>query len=614
MAKLIGTAGHVDHGKTALIRALTGIDADRLPEEKRRGLTIDIGFAWLDLPKVGRVSIVDVPGHERFLTNMLVGALGIDVALLCVAADESVMPQTREHFQILELLPVDRMVVALTRADLADETSRAIAAEEVAGLLSGTRFAGSPVIPASAITGEGLETLRSALIDALGEPEGVQRRDWYLPVDRVFTVKGHGAVVTGTLAQGVVHEGDVAEVMPGRRQVRVRSIQSHDEARTSSEKGTRTALNLAGIKAEELHRGQAIGTPGVLFESAVVDAKVRWLGEPKHGARVRVSVGAAEAIARQFLSDADPETVQLRLESPVAVALGQPLIIRRYSPPDLIGGGRVVVPQAKARRRSAPVAATAGEADDDETRIERLVGSSRDGMPTDEVCRVLGRSPQSLGDTFEKLKTSGRLLGFAGWWMTPETYEDCAGRLLEALMALHRETPTHVLLPREPAVARAGLQWRGKPLDRILARLAEQGRLRQSGTAIGHPDHQAQLNPRQRELLDRVKAEFERAGLNVPGEKEVAEALRVPPQAVSQILRVGMESGELVRVAEGLIYAKSQLDALASWVRESLGGKPFTASEFRERAGTTRKYAIPLLEYLDAKGVTVRRGDTRSLA
>ncbi|HZH98736.1 MAG TPA: selenocysteine-specific translation elongation factor [Fimbriimonadaceae bacterium] len=614
MAKLIGTAGHVDHGKTSLIHALTGIDADRLPEEKKRGMTIDIGFAYLDLPGLGRVSIVDVPGHEKFVTNMLVGALGIDVALLCVSADEAVMPQTREHFQILQLLPVDRMVVALTRADLADDETRGMAELDVAELLEGTRFEGCPVIPVSAHTGEGIDTLRTALQRALKEAEKAQdskaNLPWYLPIDRVFAVKGHGCVVTGTLAQGQVKVGDRAFIEPEHLEVRVRAIHSHGDALDASDRGRRTALNLGGVKVEDVRRGQAIGEPGALFPTKVLDASVTWVGERKHGLRVRVSIGSEEAIGKIFLSDVEPDLAQLRLESTIACALHQPLIIRRYSPPDLIAGGKVVVPQAKPRRKSEEVRLVQAGGSDEES-ILGVVGATPAGVETEEICRVLGKSPQALGDAFEKLSKEGRVLGFAGLWFSPEGFADARQKLFAALQSLHAKHPTQAALPRETVLQAASLPWRGKALDRILAHLSSEGSLTVSGTTIRDPQFKLQLSPKQRAFLDRVIEVLERSGVNVPGSRELAEAVHAPPQAIEEILRLGAEAGELVRVAEGLYYTRAGVERIKATVREISGGKPFPASAFRDAVGSSRKYVIPLLEYFDTIRFTLRVGDNR---
>jgi selenocysteine-specific elongation factor len=609
MANLIGTAGHVDHGKTTLIRALTGIDADRLPEEKRRGLTIDIGFAHLDLPGVGRVSIVDVPGHERFIANMLVGALGMDVVLLCVAADESVMPQTVEHFQIVELLPVERMVVALTRSDLVDSDTLSIASEEVKELLGTTRFAGSPIVPVSATHATGLEELKARLTDALKSPTPAHQGAWYMPIDRAFTVKGHGVVVTGTLAQGTVHEGDNAVLFPGGQEARVRSVQNHDQQVQASEKGKRTALNLGGVKTDEVLRGMVVGAPGALFESSFLDGRVRWLKRPRHGARVRVSIGSDEAIAKAFLNDHDPALVQLRFERPVGVAKGQPFIVRQYSPPVLLGGGRVTMPQAKARRKSEQVATVESRSEADSVLL--AVAQEPDGLENNELCRIVGKSPQALGDTLEELKSSGALLGFAGLWMTQETFAVASQSFLDALAALHEAEPTKLFHPREATVAAAKLKWSGKPLDRIVSRLAEEGKVRAQGTQVALTGFRVRFSDKQQALLDRVIAELSKHGLSAPSLRDVSANLKVPPQAVEEIVRIAIAAGLVVRLEDGVFVPTQVVEDTINKLRAEFKGRRFSASEFREAMGTTRKYAIPLLEHLDAKGVTVRQGDVR---
>ncbi|MCB8932433.1 MAG: selenocysteine-specific translation elongation factor [Fimbriimonadaceae bacterium] len=609
MARLIGTAGHVDHGKTTLIRALTGIDADRLPEEKKRGMTIDIGFAYIDLPGIGRASIVDVPGHERFLTNMLVGALGIDVALLCVASDESVMPQTREHLQILELLPVERLIVAMTRSDLADEETRMIAREEIEELVAASRFQSVPILEVSAVTGQGIDALRQALAEGLSGDEAPEPGPWYLPIDRVFGVKGHGCVVTGTLAQGAVAAGDRAVLQPGGLEVRVRAIHSHDESLQKAEHGRRTALNLGGVKLEDVHRGMVVGEPGGVFETTLMDARVRWLQRPKHGARVRVSAGAEEVIAKAFHNDGEPEIVQLRLESPLAVAHRQPVIIRRYSPPELLGGGRVIVPHARQRRKSEAFAPVADTGSNEDAILEAL--GDRPGVSTDEVCRLLGKTPQALGKAFETLSADRRVRGFAGLWFRTEAFEAAVATFLAALADAHEKQPGTAYLPRERISEASGLRWSGKPLDRILAALAAEERIAVSGTGVRHPEFQLKLTERQRQLLDRVKGALEAEAINVPGPNDLARTLAVPPQAVDEILRLGVEAGEIVRVDEGLFYTQAQIAGVKQRTIEVAQGKPFAAAQFRDAVGTTRKYAIPLLEYLDRIRFTTRVGDQR---
>ncbi len=612
MARLIGTAGHVDHGKTTLIRALTGIDADRLPEEKARGMTLDVGFAYIELPTFGRVSIVDVPGHEKFIHNMLVGALGIDVALLCVAADEGVMPQTREHVEILGLLPVQTMVVALTRADLADADTRALASEEVRELLAEGRFAGAKIIPVSATNGEGLDELLTALVEALSQAASVEGGPWYLPIDRVFAVKGHGVVVTGTLAQGVVRAGETAWIEPGHREVRVRSIHWHGDQVETSEKGKRTALNLGGVKLEDVHRGMAVGAPGALFESNCIDVELRWLVEPKHGQRVRVSLGADEVMGKAFLNEHDSTLVQVRLESPVAAALNQPVIVRRYSPMTLLGGGRVIVPLARPRRkgeRFEPILAAAS----DEDAILQALGDSPDGLMTEEICRLLGRTPQALGSAFESLSKAGpggpKVFGFGGRWLSAAGFREGSSRLLQALDQMHGAAPQAALHPREKVVAKSGLAWAGKPLDRILGRLAQDGAIIVEGSGIRSAAFRLQLSDKQRSFLDRVKAQLDAAGANVPAPAELARALVVPPQAVEEILRLGEEAKEVVRIEAGVYYTVGQIETFK--VRLKALGRPFSAAEVRDAIGSSRKYVIPLLEHLDAIDFTLRQGDLR---
>lgn len=628
MARLIGTAGHVDHGKTTLIRALTGIDADRLPEEKKRGMTIDIGFAYIDFPEIGRVSIVDVPGHEKFIHNMLVGALGVDVVLLCVAADEGVKPQTREHFDIIRLLPAQKMVVALTRADLADEDTRELAKLDVESLLDGTRFEDSPILSVSAVTGEGLDELRKRLVDGLAvgdDPSPVPSGHrpsptrgggdsslWYLPIDRVFSVKGHGVVVTGTLARGVVLSGDRALIQPGNWEVRVRGIHRHDEPAESAEPGSRVALNLAGLKLEDIHRGMAVGAPGSLFETQILDAEIEWLVAPKHNQRVRVSVGSEEAIGKVFLSNSDDKVAQFRLESTVAVALDQPLIVRRFSPMELMGGGRVVVPLAKVRRRSEKATIASGLPDAE--AILAGLGEDPNGVATEEICRRLGKTPQVLGPVFEKLLEGEMLQGYAGLWFSKAGFDEGTRRLLIALEELHQANPRVATLPREKVVSHAKLTWAGKPLDRIVAHLAQQGVIRADGTAIKSANFQVELTEKQTIFLARVKESLEAQGVNVPSVNELSKAVPAPVQAVDEILRLGIEAGEIVRVGDGLYYTRTQIEGLTEELRQAFKGKPFAASEFRDRFGTSRKYTIPLLEYFDSRRVTLRQGDLRNVS
>lgn len=608
MARLIGTAGHVDHGKTSLIRALTGIDADRLPEEKSRGMTIDLGFAHINLPGVGQTSIVDVPGHERFLANMLVGALGVDIALLCVAADEGPKPQTIEHLAILNLLPIERIIVALTRADLADDDTRELSEAFVRELLTSTRFAQAPIHAVSAVTGEGIEQLREALAKELTLKSTAKPGNWYIPVDRSFVVKGQGVVITGTLMQGSLHEGEQAELQPQALPVKVRGIQRHDHSESAAEFGMRTAVRLGGVELAQVARGCILAQPGTAFRTDCLDLQVRWLETPKHNSRIRLSIGADEVIGRLILQDEATDWAQVRLSRETAAVSGQPFILRSYSPAHILGGGRVRVVQAERRRSKGEQNSV--ELDDSiENQVVGVISNQPKGMKTEDVCRVLGTTPQQLGDVFEHLIQHGSLLGFAGLWFTPDHFLATTETLEQALLEWHSKNPTEAGAPRDIVLREARLGWAEKPLARILSHLQSEGKVRIEGNKIAHADFAIQLNARQESLLQRVEAALDSGGFSVPGTRALAQELKVPPQAIEEILKIGVQAKRLVRVGDDLHYTMRQLLDIEARVREF--DHPFSATEFKDLLNTSRKYAIPLLELSDARGWTQRQGDVR---
>jgi selenocysteine-specific elongation factor len=615
MAYLIGSAGHVDHGKTTLIAALTGIRADRLPEEKARGMTIDLGYAFIELDGIGRVSIVDVPGHERFIKNMLAGASGVDVAMLCVAADEGVMPQTREHFQILRLLEAGSMVVALTKIDMVDEDSIAIAELDVAQLLDGTEFAGAPIVRVSAHSGEGLDELRLKLKEAIA---GLGPRDlgrtWFLPIDRVFTVEGHGTIVTGTLASGRVSEGEEGELMPGSHRVRIRSVQTHGEKSSSAEAGMRTALNVSGVRKETIHRGQAMGSMGSLFESECINVRLAPVEKIQHSERVRVHLGTGEYIGRVFLFDNAPDHAQLRLEESAACARGQRAVIRKYSPPTILAGAEIVTPNAKPRRKNDTDISellkqeTSTEAGLSE-RILSVVNRNALGVSTDRVCEALGETPQSLGTAFEELKATGKAIGFAGVWVSEQHYRGLADRVNVTLETLHSEKPQSAGLPKSQVLAESGIGWPAKSFDRLLAKMAEDDLLVVKGSGIAHSGHRIVLNEKQEQLLSRVIAAMVNAGASAPSANDLSLSVGAPVQAIEEMLRLGVETGQILRVDDGIYYPPEVMDSLREKLRSF--GKPFTVAQFRDATQTTRKFALPILQYFDENRFTKRLGDER---
>lgn len=614
MAYLLGTAGHVDHGKTTLLAALTGIDADRLPEEKARGMTIDLGFAWIDLPEIGRVSIVDVPGHERFIKNMLAGASGVDVALLCVASNEGVMPQTREHFQILRLLEARSLIVALTKCDLTTEEEQEIAELDVRDLLSGGPFENAPIQRVSAQTGQGVEALKSLIATTLASlgDRPMSEKDWFLPIDRVFTVAGHGTVVTGTLARGKVRVGAEAEVLPGNLRARVRSIQVHGQPADIVEAGRRTAINLSGVKKEDLHRGQAVAAPGCLAETQILNVRLTPVAEIKHGQRVRLHIGSGEFIGKLFLFDYAPGFGQLRLEEPIACARGQRAVLRRYSPPDLLAGAEVVTPNATKRRKNdrAVVELLAGrEEGDDSERIYGELLRHLLGVETKDVCEALGATAQTLGDAFERLLNDGRAKSFAGMWVADKHLGEVRQVVVDALSRLHAQHPSGPAIPKSELLAEAKLAWSPKAFDRLIQHLDEEGAVVMHAGDVRLPEFRVRLSEKQEQLLQRVLSAMEKAGAAAPSVADLANDLRVPPQAVEEMIRLGLSAGKMVKVGEGLVYSSNTIEQLKQKARAI--GPRFTAAAFRDVTGSSRKYAIPLLEYFDSIRFTRRVGDER---
>lgn len=607
MARLLGTAGHVDHGKTTLIRALTGTDADRLPEEKKRGLTIDLGYASLELPKAGPVSIVDVPGHERFVTNMLAGATSIGTALLCVAADEGVMPQTREHFSILQLLPVSRLVVAITKSDTMPPES---AMQDVAELLKETRFAGSPMVAVSAQSGAGLDELKSALDEALSEPAETGK-PWHLPVDRVFTVKGHGTVITGSLAGGTVKAGSEAIIQPGSIKVRIKAIHVHDEPQESAEPGMRVALNLTGVDAKQVSRGCIVGEPGSVIETDRLDVRLSWLEKPRHAETIRLAIGAADHVGRVFLNDHDEDLAQVVLPERAAVVQGAPIVIRRHSPADLLGGGSVTRPQATPRRKSDKVSAAAPDAPLEQQII--AAAEQSDGIALSELAQMLGREADALKPKLQELLEKGHLHAFGGRLLSPDSYAGIRQRFTDALGRLHDEHPKQAAFPREQATKAAGLTWTHRPLERLLQRLAQEEVIRLAGAKLALPGRGVELTEKQERFLSRLCQELDKELASPPSPDEIAQRLNVPPQAVVGILRLGVESERLHRIEEGIYITASGEQVMRQKLREQIGEKPFSPGDVRSAIGGSRKTLIPLLEWWDKQGFTLRQGGQRRI-
>lgn len=622
---VVGTAGHVDHGKSTLVKALTGIDPDRLAEEKVRAMTIDLGFAWFSLPGGQQVSVVDVPGHERFIKNMLAGVGGIDAALLVIAADEGPMPQTREHLAILDLLGVETGVVALTKADLVDADWLDLVREEVQETLAATTLATSPIVPVSAITGAGLDDLRATLVASLTTaPHRNAGRAPRLPVDRVFSVSGFGTVVTGTLIGGELGIGDELRIYPGARTARIRGLQSHQAKVSRARPGSRTAVNLSGVTTEEVHRGDVLAPAGLMTPSQRLDVRLHLLGSSpvtlKQNDEVDFFSGAAELPARVTLLDRERlepgETawVQLRFRASVAVMKGDRFIIRRPSPSETIGGGDVIDANPSRHKRFRPETLAALETlaagSPDEIVLQLLereplelreVRSAASGLTPAQVDEAIGQllaegDAVRLGGAPGEPKQTDFLASMARW-------ESLRGALGDVLAAFHAAQPLRPGIAREEARSRLAI---GRPrlFDAIVASAVAADAVVDDGATLRLPDFRMQLDPPRRAEADRFLAALATHPFSPPGPHEFAIDLAT--------LNALEHLGEVVKVADGVYFAPDAWERLVAGTLALIDAEgALTLARFRDYFGTSRKYAQAALEHLDRLKFTRRAGDDR---
>jgi selenocysteine-specific elongation factor len=630
---VLGTAGHIDHGKTALVRALSGVDTDRLPEEKQRGITIDLGFARMRLGEY-QLALIDVPGHERFIRNMLAGASGLDLAMLVVAADDSVMPQTREHLEILRLLGLSGGVIALTKCDLAERAWLDLVQEEVRALVRGTFLEQAPVVRTSAVTGEGIDELKDVLraVCAAARPAddpGIFR----MAIDRSFTVAGHGTVVTGTVASGSVAAGDELEWQPAGRVVRVRGLQRHDQPADRIGRGSRAAVNLVGVHHSEVHRGQELSAPGYALATRILtvdviasEGAVRPL---QHRGRYKLHLGTAEVSAVLSLLEqngAAPGVAQLGqlfTAVPVAAVYGQPFVLRAESPPATLGGGRVIWPRSRRyRRRDQAVVDRLGRlrSNDRLERLRAVLGFL--GLETwteRRLCALTGLSPEQVASSLATLEASGSLIELPlGPRRTvrvlAETAADLEDRAMRALARLHAAHPRQAALPRAQLAAALPDLGNDALVGGLVDRLKARGKVVCDARTISLAGHEPKLSQGERKLKNELATAVKAGGFSPPFADELAAAAGPRGTVVAELLALLCDEQRLVAITPEFFLDLELEHELRRLINERLAdGSAITMSELRELLGTTRKYAVPLGEHLDRIGLTRRDGDLRRL-
>lgn len=621
----VGTAGHIDHGKSALVRALTGTDPDRLAEEQRRGMTLDLGFAHLDLPSGRRIGIVDVPGHEALIHNMLAGAGGMDLVMLVVAADEGAMPQTREHLDILRFLRIAGGVVVLSKLDLVtDPEWLAVVEEDLAAMVAGTPLEGAPVARVSSRTGEGLPQLVRTLDDLVARvPPRPSNGPVRLPVDRSFTMQGFGTVVTGTLWSGAIRPGDQLVILPHEREVRVRGVQVHGSAVPEARAGSRVAVNLVGVEKDEVRRGEVLATPGAFRATDRLDVRLRLLPSApplKQAARLHLHLGSAATVGRVALSDrahlapGDETLAQLRLEEPLVALHGDRFVVRRYSPTETLGGG-VVLNASPGRRRRAQAAAAleaANRSGAEALVVSAVAATGSAGLPPGAAAAAAGVDEAGAAGAIESAVTTGLLVERGGRLFARSVLDDLRRSVEEALRAYHQRAPWRRGMPREDLKSRVAGGATDRLFDGVVGDLLAEGRVEIHRGLLALAGFEPVVPDADRRARDAVMTALVGGGVSPPSVDDLRRL--AAPDAVDRMLQALMDDGLVVAVAPDLRFAASVVEQVRRMVVDTLRGDgEVTVATVRDRLRTSRKFALALLEFFDAARVTRRVGDRRVL-
>jgi selenocysteine-specific elongation factor len=623
---IVGTAGHIDHGKTALVKALTGTDADRLEEEKRRGITIDIGFAHLELPSPNgetlRLGFVDVPGHERFVRNMLAGIGGIDLVVLVIAADEGIMPQTREHFDICRLLGVRRGITVLNKSDAVDADTLEVVRSEVADFLRGSFLdpARSPLVAASSLTGAGIAEVKAALAKVASEATAKDSTALArLPVDRVFTMKGFGTVVTGTLVAGTIRKEEELEVFPAGKQVRVRGVQVHGSAAEAAIAGQRTALNLAGVSTEDLARGVTLATANTFRSTSRLDARLSLLKSAKplkDGARVHFHAFTKETIAEvrlygaKLLKPGAEAFAQLKLAEPVLLLPADRFIIRQFSPVITIGGGLVLDAAPLTRKRRAEETAafltTMLEGSPEPVLRARMERRGAAGLSLSEVVQEMNIRPEEA----DKIAARAGVVRSGAVLVSSAAFDEVTTRVIQALKTFHDANPLVAGIGKEELRNRVKLT--ADVFAAVLAKAMADKKLAVAGELVHLPGRGVVMKDEEAESKKIIEHAFQSAGLKVPLLKDVLTSLKVDKARAQKIMTLLFRDKVLIKISDDLVFHQSTLADLRKKIAALKSTTPkIDVARFKELTGVSRKYAIPLLEYLDRERVTRRVGDER---
>ncbi len=631
---VLGTAGHIDHGKTSLIRALTGIDTDRLKEEKRRGITIELGFAYLDLPDGTRLGIVDVPGHERFVKHMVAGATGIDLVALVIAADEGVMPQTREHLEICQLLRVKEGLVVLTKIDLVDDGEWVdMVEEDIRDFLKGTFLEKAPIVRVSAVTGEGLDTLQQILFHMVPKvPARSTSGPFRMSIDRVFTMKGFGTVVTGTSLSGTIRVGDPVTVYPSGISTKVRGLQVHNQEVQEAFPGQRTAINLQGVEREALQRGEVVATPDSLLSSYMLDVSLELLPEipqpVKDRQKIRFHTGTTETVATLVLLDRDQLApgektyAQVRLDRPLAVLRGDRYVLRSYSPIRTLGGGAVLHPVPKKHKgKDKPLAAQALRTLEDGEASEVLQWHLRDagwlGVSEKELQIRANLFGKTFSEALEMLLSRKKAVLYDREnrrLIDPESLASLQANIKTILETYHAKNPLKPGMPKEEIPAQTDRPVDPKLLHYVLRRLGEEGTVVLEKEWVRLASHKGDLRAEEKTIQERMEKTYQEAGLQPPFFKDVSSRLPGTARQHKDVLDWMLNQGRLIKVKEDLFFhAEAIADLQEKLVAFLQQHGEISAAQFKEMTQASRKYTIPLLEYFDGQKLTIRIGDVRRL-